>query len=167
MVGLVEWAAFLTAVASLVAIIVAIVQLSQLRKQRIRDFEDLFVQRYWAIMDSLSLKAIECDAPDDRAVEADDRRAVMAYLRLSEDELELRAERWVSPDTWEQWRAGIASQLRRWPFDVVWEEISMREASRGESGQFAKLRQAGDAAYRPGFDPAPKLPVMRRLGGGR
>ena len=167
MASILEWAAFLTAATSFVAITVGLVQLRQLRKQRVRDFEDLFVQRYWNIMDRLSLAAMECDGPYDQTVEADDRLAVMAYLRLSEDELDLRAERWVSKDTWEMWRTGIASQLSRWPFDAIWKEVSSREALRGDAGQFVLLREAGGALYRKGFDPVPKSSAIKRWGRGR
>jgi hypothetical protein len=129
MTTLLGWAALITAATSLVAIVAAVVQITQLRKRRRRDFEDLFVQRYWSIMDRLSLAAVESNGPADGAVAAEDRLAVMAYLRLCEDELDLRTQRWVSADTWELWRLGIASQLRRWPFDAVWTEVSAREAS--------------------------------------
>jgi hypothetical protein len=165
--GLLEWATFLTAVTSLVAVTGAMVQLRQLRKQRMRDFEDLFVQRYWNIMDRLSLAAIECDVPEDRAVAAGDRLAVVAYLRLCEDELDLRGEGWISGDTWQIWHAGMVSQLRRWPFADVWKDVSAREETEGTSGQFIQLRQAGEDLYRPGFEPVPRSSLIHRLGRGR
>lgn len=167
MASILEWAAFLTAATSCIAVTAGVVQIRQLRKQRVRDFEDLFVQRYWNIMDRLSLRAMECDTPDDRTIEADDLLAVVAYLRLSEDELDLRAERWVSKDTWEIWRTGIASQLSRWPFDAIWKEVSSREALRGDAGQFALLREAEEALYGKGFDPTSKSSAIQRWGRGR
>jgi hypothetical protein len=39
----------------------------------------------------------------------------------------------------------FAGQHRRWPFDVVWNEVSARETSKGESSQFSRLRRAGEA----------------------
>jgi len=167
MTTLLARATLVTAATSLVAITAAVVQLTQMRKQRRRDFEDLFVQRYWAIMERLSLAALEGNPSEDGVVAAADRLAIMAYLRRCEDELELRAERWVSADTWEPWRQGIASQLRRWPFEPVWKDVSASEAARGANGQFAQLRRAGEDIYRNGFDPAPKLSTLRRLGRGR
>ena len=34
-------------------------------------------------------------------------------------ELDLRAAGWISADTWEQWRTGMAALLSRWPFKAV------------------------------------------------
>ena len=39
------------------------------------------------------------------------RKVVISYLMLSEDELDLRAERWISADTWELWRPEMAGRL--------------------------------------------------------
>jgi hypothetical protein len=161
------WATFITAIATLGALCAAVGQLYLLRKQRRRDFEDLFVQRYWGIMDRLTIEAIECKPPKDRKVLPEDRRAVVSYLRLCEDELDLRAQNWVSADTWRIWHAGIASQLKRWPFDVVWKEVSAREAESGQLGQFAQLRKAGDALYQAGFDVAVKRRFASAIFGGR
>ncbi len=73
--------------ATLLGVLAAVFQLSQVRKQRIREFEDLFVVRYWAIMDRLSVEGLECIPPEDRSVvSCADRAAVLSYLRLSEDE---------------------------------------------------------------------------------
>jgi hypothetical protein len=69
----------------------------------------------------------------------------------------MRSARWVSSDTWELLRAGIASQLRRWPFDKVWDEVSLREAAAGENGQFVQLRRAGEDLFQAGFDPSRSL----------
>ena len=51
-------------------------------------------------MDDLSLEAIKCTKPDGGVVSSSDRKAVIAFLMLSEDELDLRAQRWISADTW-------------------------------------------------------------------
>ena len=46
--------------AAVIGVFAAVLQLRELSNQRRRDFENLFVQRYWKIMDDLSLEAIEC-----------------------------------------------------------------------------------------------------------
>ena len=51
-------------VAALIGVPVAVLQLRAAGKQRRREFEYLFVQRYWKIMDDLSLEAVECTKPD-------------------------------------------------------------------------------------------------------
>jgi len=141
--------------AAVIGVFAAVLQLRELGKQRRRDFENLFVQRYWKIMDDLSLEAIEGSEPDGGHVSTDDRKSVIAFLRLSEDELDLRAADWIGADTWVMWRAGMATQLRRWPFNVVWDEVSLRESTAGADGQFVQLRQAGDRLNEAGFDPKP------------
>ena len=54
---------------------------------------------YWKIMDDLSLEALECTKPDGGVVSSSDKKAVIAFLTLSQDELDLRAQRWISADT--------------------------------------------------------------------
>lgn len=41
-----------------VALIVGALSLWELKRQRVRQFETIFVERYWALMDRLSLAAI-------------------------------------------------------------------------------------------------------------
>ena len=77
--------------AAVIGVFAAVLQLRELSKQRRRDFENLFVQRYWKIMDDLSLEAIECTTPDGGVVSSSDKKAVIAFLTLSEDELDLRS----------------------------------------------------------------------------
>jgi hypothetical protein len=85
--------------------------------------------------------AVECTKPDGGLVSSSDRNAVIAFLMLSQDELDLRAQRWVSADTWELCRVGLTTHLRPWPFDVVWDEVRDRESG-AVDGQFSQLRKA-------------------------
>jgi len=141
--------------AAVIGVFAAVRQLHELGDQRRRDFENLFVQRYWKIMDDLSLEAIECTRTVGEPVSPGDRKAVIAFLRLSEDELDLCAKNWIGAATWELWRDGMATQLRRWPFNVVWTEVRQRESAAGDDGQFVQLREAGDRLNEAGFDPKP------------
>ena len=54
------------------------------------------MQRYWKLTDDLSLEAIECPKSDGGVVSSSDRKAVIAFLSLSEDEMGLRPQRWIS-----------------------------------------------------------------------
>src|ERR1039458_7206936 len=81
--------------AAVIGVFAAVLQLRELSEQRRRDFENLFVQRYWKIMDDLSLEAIESAKADGGPVPPKDRKAVIAFLRLSEDELDPRAKNWI------------------------------------------------------------------------
>lgn len=141
--------------AAVIGVFAAVLQLHELGEQRRRDFENLFVQRYWKIMDDLSLEAIECANAFGEPVSPSDRKAVIAFLRLSEDELDLRAENWIGADTWGLWWDGMATQLRRWPFNVVWDEVRQRESAAGDDGQFVQLRKAGKRLNEAKFDPKP------------
>lgn len=82
------------------AAIYAVFQLVAVRTQRHRDFENLYVQRYWELLDrmpdSLYLNH-EISAPS-----PDERRLAVAYLRLCEDEDEddLRKQGFRTDRTW-------------------------------------------------------------------
>ena len=64
-------------------------------------------------MDDLPLKALECAKPDGGRVSSSDKKAVIAFLMLSEDEIDLRAAGLISADTWELSRVGMAARLDR------------------------------------------------------
>ena len=110
--------------------------------QRRRQFETIFVQRYWSLIDRLSLDA---QSGSERPwVGATDESAVRSYLRLCEDELELRKEGWISGETWAIWQAGIEVQLERWPFKPIWREVDLQTGpsrpDRARQEEFTLLR---------------------------
>jgi hypothetical protein len=76
-----------------------------------------FVDRYWTIMDRLSLEALKGDVVSELARE--DVRHVWAYLRLCEDQLDLRGQGWVCDRTWRLWITGMQEQLRTPPYASV------------------------------------------------
>ncbi|MHB1472554.1 MAG: hypothetical protein ACYCV4_02825 [Dermatophilaceae bacterium] len=45
--------------------------------------------------------AIKCIKRDAGVVSSSDRKAVIVFLTLSQDELDRRVQRWISADTWE------------------------------------------------------------------
>jgi hypothetical protein len=122
------------------------------QRQRLRQLEMLYVQRYWALMDKLSLSALR--GTPQTTVGEEDEKVVRAYLRLCEDQLELRKQGWLSTATWRLWSAGMNQQLRRWPFHAVWSEI--RDA---DAGEFALLRTL---MRNPGWDPC-EISLARRF----
>lgn len=83
----------------------AAVQLIFHTRQMHRDFESLYVQRYWALMDrrtpSFAL---------DRVPTEGDRPIIRAYLQLSEDEIDLRRLGRVTDHTWAYWSGAIVDQ---------------------------------------------------------
>lgn len=108
-----DWADIATIVTA-AAVLVAILSFVGDRSQRHREFESLYVQRYWAIHDRQSADArLGRDAKLRKA----DRALALDYLRLCEDELEIRKLGLVTNRTWAVWsdaiEAGIATPLSR------------------------------------------------------
>jgi hypothetical protein len=111
----------IAAVATAIGVFIALTGLRQNQRQRIRAFEDFYVRRYWELMDQLSLDALrgKANGPLSEA----DEKIIRAYLLFCEDELDLRAIGWISDATWKIWGPGILTQLHRWPFDEVWNDV--------------------------------------------
>jgi hypothetical protein len=76
------------AIATAIGVLFAAFGLRQARYQRQRIFEDSFVQRYWQIMDRLSCAALAAEVTS--PLSDSDEHAARSYIRLCEDELELR-----------------------------------------------------------------------------
>jgi hypothetical protein len=91
---------------TLVAIILAAWQLLFHSKQMHRDFEVLYVQRYWDLMDKRSFSFSIDQVPSDG-----DRVVIRGYLQLCEDEIDLRRLGRVSDNTWGFWGGAILSQV--------------------------------------------------------
>ena len=67
-----------------------------------------------------------------------DKKAVIAFLTLSQDELDLRAQRWISADTWELCRVGLTTHLPHGP--------SMSSGTKSAIGR-AALSMVSSASY--------------------
>ena len=102
------------------------------QRQRLRQFEAVYVVRYWSLMDGLTLAAMrgEPGAEED----PENEKKVRAYLRLCEDQCEMRAAGWISDATWKLWSEGMADQLEREPFAAVWGKVGT------DTSQFVMLR---------------------------
>ncbi|GAA1866460.1 hypothetical protein GCM10009772_47340 [Pseudonocardia alni subsp. carboxydivorans] len=135
-------------IATAVGVLLAVLSLRAARLQRRRQFETIYVQRYWTLMDGLTADALAGRRTD--TVSPQDEKAALAYLRLSEDQLELRREGWISHETWEIWSAGIKAQLdRRWPFDVVWQKVAEANRDAGPDAEYQLLRKFMNDAVDP------------------
>ncbi|MFC8343895.1 hypothetical protein [Streptomyces sp. NPDC057280] len=139
----------------------------QVRTQRVRQFEDVYVARYWSLLDRLSLPALrgagaggDAESTTAAAYGSDsDTTAIRLYFRLSEDEADLRAQGWVSDETWGEWGGAIHAQMHRPPFDRVWAE-TLLDSDAGRDYGFVHLRRLWhDAAY----DPPPARPLRALL----
>lgn len=96
------------AIVTAVAVIFVVFQLVGDRTSRHREFENLYVQRYWNLMDQLSFDPQYL--PPEAPISPQDRKLCLAYLRLCEDEVELRSQGYVTDQTWLIWAEGIKAQ---------------------------------------------------------
>ncbi|MFJ8406361.1 hypothetical protein ACIQ9K_38780 [Streptomyces microflavus] len=156
------WVAFGTGVIALIALFHSS---RAAAKARVKTIEDAYIARYWQILERFPSSALVGEEKADGAsCDPEELRAVRLYLRLCEDELELRELGWVSTETWEQWRLGIRAQLNQWPVADEWALI--RDGQHGRN-QFTHLRQLdGDRTYDPRGTIVDRL-MRRSLGPGQ
>jgi hypothetical protein len=133
--------AWVTLGVGIAALTVAFWGLRQARRVRLRQFEQLYIQRFWHLVDALSPNARfgKSGVISDR-----DRLTVLSYLELCEDELELRSAGWITDALWRERRATILRRVGSWPVRNVWNE------QKG-SGKFRELNRFMD--YRGNYDP--------------
>lgn len=146
------WVAFGTGVVGLIALITSSAGAA---KARVKTIEDAYVARYWQILDRFPAPALV--AEDGPECDPEELKAVRLYLRLCEDELELRQLGWVGGKTWQQWRPGIQAQLNQWPVVDEWAPIRDHQCA---PHQFTLLRQL-DAT--PDCDPYQPRSYVGRL----
>ena len=93
--------------ATALAIVFAAWQLLSHSRQMHRDFEMLYVQRYWQLMDRRSARLVNRGIAKSR-----DREVIRAYLQLCEDEVDLRRTGRVTDSTWVFWSVATLRQCR-------------------------------------------------------
>lgn len=102
-----NWAEGLTSLlslATLLAVVLAMIQVRDVNRQMHRELEMQYLLRFWQLMDrrSMSWSGKGRLKPKDRVV-------VLDYLTLSEDQIQLRALGRVTDLTWSYWRRDIRS----------------------------------------------------------
>ncbi|MEJ8279417.1 hypothetical protein [Pseudonocardia spirodelae] len=105
----------IAAVVTAVGVVFAGLQLRAAQVQRVREFESLYVQRYWKIVDGLPLGELDSGTPYEQLSEKD-RKSVEMYVLLCEDQYEMRKEGAISRSTFAIWRQGIDNVREREPF---------------------------------------------------
>lgn len=103
-----EWANIIGQFATVIAVGAAFLQLIGARAAKHRDFENLYVQRYWNLMDAFKGDPWTVTSVDD--LPRRDQARISAYLQLCEDELDLRRNGFISTKTWGIWVDGMKSQ---------------------------------------------------------
>ncbi|MEW2518109.1 hypothetical protein [Actinacidiphila alni] len=133
---------------SLLAILIAVGALAhnglEGRRHHVRQIEEFYLTRYWRLLDDLPSDALICG--DSSGQETADQKAAYVrsarlYLRLCEDELEIRERGMVSDDTWDDWVKGMNNQLDRWPVSIEWQNIRDGALKQQTRKQFKHLRQ--------------------------
>lgn len=95
-------------------VVLAMLQLIKLNQQQHREFEQLYVQRYWSIQDRFS-PSFQLGKTGKR-LGIEDRAAAHAYLQLCEDELDMYKALRFTQSTWRIWDEGMQASLRQEPF---------------------------------------------------
>lgn len=135
MVSGIEILSALSNIATAIAVVVAARQLLLTKRQAITAFEDSLAKEYRDIAGKLPTKALLGDPLDEKEF-ADHFDELYHYFDLCNEQAFLRKAGRVSDKTWDFWRDGIASNLKRPAFERAWSEIACRS-----NGDFEELRE--------------------------
>ncbi|MDC2953375.1 hypothetical protein PO587_02775 [Streptomyces gilvifuscus] len=127
-------------------VLIGVVGLRQGRRLRIIAYEDRFEERYWSLMERLSLEALRAavQAPDAPYPERGaDLLVARSYFRLCETQLNVRASGWITDATWSLWEKGITDRMSRYPFKAAWQEVD------ADQGLYKRLRLFVDGGGDP------------------
>jgi hypothetical protein len=138
------------------------VGLRQSYRERLRQFESMHVQRYWKILDQLSLEAIMASPTADAGRE--DEKAIRNYILLCEDELQMRRSGYISDSTYRVWADGIRDQLNQPIFKQIWAQVE-EEAKEHQTFPYEHLRQLLKEPTSDAGDPLTMSPLRRKIRG--
>jgi hypothetical protein len=122
----------LSFVVAIIGVVGLLFSLRQAYRARLRQFEERYVERYWSILDSLSLAALSIS---DQLTDHDDEKTIRKYILLCEDELQMRKNGYISDETYYEWADGMLDQLQQPMFKEVWDRIQ-DEAKQHKRGVF-------------------------------
>lgn len=108
-----------------------VVGLRQNYRERLRQFEGRYVERYWKILDQLSLDALRGSLTSE--ICESNEKAIRSYISLCEDELEMRHFGYIADSTYELWGEGMRSQLKEHAFGSVWKQVQQEIESKQSS----------------------------------
>lgn len=121
------------------------------RKYHVKQTEQFYLSRYWYLLDRFPKEAM-VNAATGKLSESQ-QHAVLLYLRLCEDEADLRSLSMVSDEVWRAWESGMRSQLGRWPVAEQWRRICDGDLAARNAGQFSHLRTLVATGS---YDPCPR-----------
>ena len=122
-------------IATAFGVVFAACQLFLNHKQSVTKFEDSLAKEYRAIIAKLPTKALLGESLSNRE-HAECLDDFYRYFDLCNEQVFLHESGRVSDETWEFWRDGITSNLKRPAFGRAWIEISSRA-----NGDFSELRK--------------------------
>lgn len=129
----------IASVITAIGVIFAGISLRGSQLQRNRQFEALYIERYWSLIDRLSQ---ETAAGGDHAVSIEDRHAITLYLQLCEDQIEMYKRGWITRRTFSEWSEGMRASATTYPVKSVWQRILRdTEQSNGAEPPFKYLRE--------------------------
>lgn len=134
------------AVPILLGVLALVVAWRQLRASlyvRRREFEDIYVQRYWDISDRLDLdlrvgafQGGDLHKYRESGDHEDQLKAMWDYLALCEDQIDLRKGGNVTDEAWEVWSTSISGTVNRYPFaaffDLIDELLDEADVAEGD-----------------------------------
>jgi hypothetical protein len=138
------------------------VGLRQSYRERLRQFESMYVERYWKILDQLSLEAVKASPGAEAG--RDDEKAIRNYILLCEDELEMRRNGYISDTTYRVWADGMRDQLKQPMFEKIWVEV-IKEVKDHRTFPYAHLTQLLNATNSDTGDPLTMSPLRRKIRG--
>ena len=152
-------ALFITAI----GVLGAVFGLRQSYLERLQQFEAKYVDRYWVILDRLSLDALKGEFR--RSICEADEKNIRCYILLCEDEIEMRGNGYVSDRTYKLWAEGIRTQFQREPiFSTVWDRVQ-DEAANNHNFPYENLRQLLSSEDAELYDPLEWSYLRRRIRG--
>ncbi len=104
---------------------IAAYQLHVTRKQSVTTFEDSLTVQYRQVASTLPLKALLGEPLTDEEHEVY-LQYFYRYFDLCNEQAFLHTNGRISESTWEFWKDGILTNLRRPAFAKAWEEIARR-----------------------------------------
>jgi hypothetical protein len=141
---------------TLFAIIFAAWQILFHARQMHRDLEMTYVQQYWRIIGKTSLEWRNTFFSGEPVTTADEL-AVLQYLQLCEDELDLRRNARVTDSTWAIWATAIAGTIKKKAFvDVL---------KRSPDGFFKEIELMANSNNPVKYDPLKRSRIWRRIHG--
>jgi len=136
--------------------------LRQSYRERLRQFESMYVQRYWKILDQLSLEAVKASPAAD--ADREDEKAIRNYILLSEDELQMRRNGYISDSTYAVWADGMRDQLKQPMFKKVWAQVE-EETKEHRTFPYENLRKLLSEPTSKAGDPLTMSPLRRKIRG--